>query len=135
MMQSNANRAVVINCANVGIHFIDSYYKILDSDRQNAHQFYKEDSVVVWNGNRNQGGLAALSQFFASLPLSRHEALSMDCQPLPDGNQQPTGSKLLVTVLGTVTYAEVESHRFSQNFILMQENSWFIVSDTFRFLS
>jgi len=37
-------------------------------------RFYKEESVVIWNGNAKKG-LSTLNEFFKQLPPSKHEVI------------------------------------------------------------
>jgi hypothetical protein len=57
------------------------FYRVYDSSRHELFRFYREDSVLIWNGNAKKG-LQTLRDFFQQLPPSTHNIQSIDCQPI-----------------------------------------------------
>jgi len=122
---------VVDQVARAGESFAkDFYYHVCDSSKHELYRFYKEDSVVLWNGNAKRG-LQSLNEFFKQLPPTKHEVTSVDCHPMPGA--QP--STMLVSVAGSVSYANDPPRCFSQTFVLAQDKgkaTFFIVNDCYR---
>ncbi len=133
------------------------FYRVYDSSRHEVFRFYREDSVLIWNGNAKKG-LQTLRDFFQQLPPSTHNIQSIDCQPIAgappapalapprwprslprctgaDGTESPQASNIFVVVVGTVTYAKEDPRHFHETFILAQEpgkGTYYIVNDCFR---
>lgn len=59
-----------------------------DSSRHEVFRFYREDSVLIWNGNAKKG-LQTLRDFFQQLPPSTHNIQSIDCQPIAGAPPPP----------------------------------------------
>eukprot|EP01137_Pigoraptor_chileana_P000761 Opistho-2@37440 len=91
--------------------------------------FYKDQSVVVWNGNR-VAGLGGIAQMFQQLPSTRHTIDSYDCQPV-----EGSTSCLLLVVNGSVQFGGSPKKPFHQSFVLMQDASstYFVATDAMRF--
>lgn len=116
-----------------GKDFCELYYNLLDTKRHQLINLYTTSSMQIWNGNPNQGE-AKISEFIHNLPSSKHEVLSLDCQPVLD-IVTPGQTTILVTVEGTVSYGEENPECFTQNFMLTAvENKWKIASDCFRYI-
>nr|KAJ3421726.1 NTF2- export protein 2 [Polyrhizophydium stewartii] len=71
--------------------FVPAFYSMFDRQRHALANLYGETSVLVWNGNTTQGA-AAIARSYLDFPISDHEVLSYDCQPLTES------SDILVTI-------------------------------------
>ncbi|KAL2911957.1 hypothetical protein HK105_208567 [Polyrhizophydium stewartii] len=112
--------------------FVPAFYSMFDRQRHALANLYGETSVLVWNGNTTQGA-AAIARSYLDFPISDHEVLSYDCQPLTES------SDILVTISGNVRYGDEQRRKlFHQSFVLRQrpesKGNYFIVTDTFRFV-
>ncbi|KAL6067338.1 NTF2-related export protein 2 [Balamuthia mandrillaris] len=117
----------------------DYYYNVYDTTRHLLHRFYNDTSTLLWNGTVKKGA-HNLSEFFKLLPPSKHTVHSIDCQPVLENAEGPTGKTILVTTSGVVVYATDAPRCFSQSFVLCQDpskggKSFFILSDCFRLTS
>merc|ERR1711879_1036314 len=135
---STAKATLIDTNARAGEIFVKEYfYRVYDSSRHELFRFYREDSVLIWNGNAKKG-LQTLRDFFQQLPPSTHNIQSIDCQPIADGTESPQASNIFVVVVGTVTYAKEDPRHFHETFILAQEptkGTYYIVNDCFRLTS
>ncbi|KAI8820454.1 uncharacterized protein EV422DRAFT_70713 [Fimicolochytrium jonesii] len=120
--------------ARAADNFVPAYYKVCDRQRHLMHQFYREISTLLWNGNPVPG--RDCGEFFLKLPATDHIIHTYDAQPVLDRGQ------ILVTVNGTVKYgahAQAQTKAFAQVFVLspdvtsIQKGQYFIGSDHFRF--
>jgi hypothetical protein len=121
--------------ARAGEIFVkDYYYRVYDTSRHEVHRFYRDDSTVIWNGNAKKG-VQSLNDFFKQLPPTRHTILSIDCHPMP--GTDPSRANVLVSVAGTVEYAQQDPRQFSHSFVLVQEakGTYYILNDCFRLTS
>jgi NTF2-related export protein 1/2 len=123
-----------------------------DERREFMHNFYKDISLLLWNGTLMKGK-ETISSFFQQLPHSEHSIQSFDCQPLlADWNDQTKRCSILVTVQGDVyfgskvrmgtrkrhyqpfchqlTLSPEESHRASSS-----GQPYFVQYDCIRFIS
>ncbi|KAI9595328.1 hypothetical protein BDF19DRAFT_441524 [Syncephalis fuscata] len=91
--------------------FIESFYKAYDRDRQRLAGYYRDHSVLIWNGNILTG-TAALSEFYARMPPTIHDVQTLDCHPMPapamfDGpGAPPTALQLIALVSGQVRHGD-----------------------------
>ena len=136
------NQGSIISFGDMyGKSFINSYYQIMDFNRENISQFYRNKSKIQWNGQNID--LKLLESFFTKIPQSRHTIKSLNIQPiLPKQlNKQPT---ILITVNGIVSYLGSESIPFSHTLIITTETNninnnnnsnkiiYYALSDIFR---
>jgi NTF2-related export protein 1/2 len=112
--------------SKAAIKFTSTFYDCMDNKRHLLMKLYGDTSVCVWNGNAIEGN-SQIFQFLSQIPTSSHEILSIDSQPMLQGN-------ILVQVCGSVHY-ESSKKLFSQTFILSSITGfqYVIGSDTFRF--
>ena len=114
--------------------FSQLYYKLYDTQRHRLAQLYTDHSLVVWNGNSCRGA-EQINLFYINHPATEHQVTAMDSQPI---NKVATHDRtaILVTCEGKVKFEhEKEWRYFSQNFLLMSENTtWKIISDSYRFI-
>lgn len=134
----DAQHAQLVEIATVcGEVFKDSFYSVLDGRPDQAAQFFKANSLVVWNGNARIG-LEHIVTLFTSLPAAKHQITSFDSQPIPVVDPtQPNYPSMLVTVVGNVTYGTAPTlHHFRHTFVLEKDASegqyYCIVSFTCR---
>lgn len=129
-----------------GKQFFEHFYSYMDTGRSNLKHLYHEASKVVWNGKSIQGR-ENVERFLTDLPPSKHEACSLDCQPVIPQGAGVAGNEedpmILVSVMGTVQYGHLEAkpppdaRPFCQSFVLGKDSatgSYFIVTDNYRLL-
>jgi len=64
-----------------GEKFKDLFFAIYDAQREEVFHFYRESSVLIWNGHR-KSGINEIKSFNKSLPSSKHDIKSADAQPI-----------------------------------------------------
>lgn len=116
--------------------FINIYYETMDRRRQALTRLYLDTATLIWNGNA-VSGLAALNNFFDTLPSSEFQVNTLDCQPVHEQATQSQNTVLVVTS-GIVKFDGNKQHFFNQNFLLTAQSTphstvWKIASDCFRF--
>ncbi|KAK8865622.1 hypothetical protein IAR55_000766 [Kwoniella newhampshirensis] len=98
--------AAAIDAASHGaIAFTQIYYECYDEPARRASEIpllYLPSSKIIWNGNPVLSEPAALSEFLASVPLSRHDVQTLDCHPLSAEPNSPPS--LIVNVTGSVLH-------------------------------
>eukprot|EP01087_Luapelamoeba_hula_P015299 TRINITY_DN4554_c0_g1_i1.p1 TRINITY_DN4554_c0_g1~~TRINITY_DN4554_c0_g1_i1.p1 ORF type:complete len:148 (-),score=26.85 TRINITY_DN4554_c0_g1_i1:23-466(-) len=134
---SGGGNVLVEHTARAAETFVkDFYYHVADSAKYELYRFYRDDSIIIWNGTPKKG-VASLNEFFKQLPPTKHTITSIDSHPIA-GLEESGGSgvgALLVTAVGSVVYASDAPRGFSQSFLLLQETgktTFYILSDTFR---
>ncbi|TIA90068.1 hypothetical protein E3P99_01781 [Wallemia hederae] len=152
------NKGPAVSFANdTSESFVESYYKAYDLDREKVSQLYRASSAIVYNGTPVQGA-ENVHNLFMSIPVTQHEIQSWDAHPVQDvvAPDAPVPPSILLNVTGLVAHGPAAINAmsdgkslglkksmemillprtFSQNFILRNENdSWFIISDCFRFV-
>ncbi|KAI9144752.1 hypothetical protein BKA69DRAFT_1054224, partial [Paraphysoderma sedebokerense] len=81
-MSTKQNYRNQITIAHQGADaFVQQYYNLFDTQRIQVGGFYRENSAIAWNGNTFQG-LSSFQQFLQQLPVTNHDILAVDCQPL-----------------------------------------------------
>eukprot|EP01095_Lingulamoeba_sp_RSL-Kostka_P001235 TRINITY_DN11762_c0_g1_i1.p1 TRINITY_DN11762_c0_g1~~TRINITY_DN11762_c0_g1_i1.p1 ORF type:complete len:161 (+),score=24.77 TRINITY_DN11762_c0_g1_i1:127-609(+) len=124
-----------------GEQFITQYlYPIYDECRFNLIKLYTPKSTCVWNGQMIKG-LSNLDKFFRTLPSTKHEILTIDCQPVSVDIEEEQNSDLpaylVVFVFGKVKYRKNRIKQFSHTINLFKEGNtdkYFILNDCFRFV-
>jgi NTF2-related export protein 1/2 len=117
--------------------FITTYYKSIDQQRHLLEKLYGQQSILLWNGNPYSSS-SQIVLFLQSLPITEHEILSYDSQPII--LQQ--NMDIVVQVYGVVIYNTKDRKGFSQTFVLTKQETACIIqlildvigSDTFRFV-
>eukprot|EP00128_Syssomonas_multiformis_P004567 Colp12_sorted_trinity150504_noHs@25844 len=130
------DKTLIDATARGGEQFVDLFYKYYDSQRQILQRLYKDDALLIWNGNPS-AGVDAIKLFFEVLPPSKHQIQAVDCQPIIFNGDRSVIS-ILVNVVGEVSFNETDNKPFCQNFTLVpneaQSGNFCIKNDTFRFL-
>ncbi|KAJ3286959.1 NTF2- export protein 2, partial [Borealophlyctis nickersoniae] len=86
------------------------------------NQLYKDSSAVIWNGNA-MSGVGPFSEFYLKLPVTEHQVVSYDGQPLVAPGTDPHRCQILLTVTGIVKYGdEKDGKAFVQVFILCPDS-------------
>uniref|UniRef100_A0A8C5DA01 NTF2-related export protein n=1 Tax=Gouania willdenowi TaxID=441366 RepID=A0A8C5DA01_GOUWI len=100
--------------------------------RRNLTHLYLDEAALV-------SGQEALTEFIESLPSSKCQVQSLDCQPVNEQASQGQ-TTLLVAAGGNVMFERNKSRFFNRNFLLTAQASpnnnqpvWKIASDCFRF--
>ncbi|WWD18201.1 hypothetical protein CI109_102651 [Kwoniella shandongensis] len=98
--------AAAIDAASHGaIAFCQIYYECYDEPARRASEIpllYLPSSKIIWNGNPVLSEPSALSEFLASMPLSRHDLQTLDCHPLSAEPNSPPS--LIIDVTGSVLH-------------------------------
>jgi NTF2-related export protein 1/2 len=135
------NKEIIDVSTRQGEMFVkDFYYVMYDSpQRVSIFGLYKDDSVIVWNGNVITG-MNNIQQFFKQLPPTSHSIETLDCQPILIG---PGNAMISVVVSGTVDYymsnQQQQQYHFHQSFVLQQDltsqakKTYYIAHDCCRF--
>lgn len=110
---------------------LHTYYNILDNERHNLAQVYRNDSSIVYNGQPFNA--VTFAQFYTTMPQTHHTMMCFDCHPLAnDGGSMVTSS-------GAVRLAtDSQKHGFSQTFIMRKDamtGTVYIESDSFRLVT
>lgn len=145
--QDKQNKDTLVSLSDLGAtKFIDVYYKVMDYSRSQVTNFYRGTSKVKWNGR--EVAQNELQQLWQQLPLSHHQLISVNAQPIPVLPMSPTPS-ILITVNGKVSYLGSKPTFFSQTFVIGAEqvannqqngnqqqsaptSQYYIISDIFR---
>lgn len=114
-----------------GKRFAELFYEKLDKNRSVINGLFMDEAKLVWNGNLVEGK-PRIVDFYAGLPISETQLNSVDAQPvldLPALQGQPT---INVACAGRIRFGP-KSKFFMECFTLTAlNNTWKIVSDTFR---
>ncbi|KAJ1327331.1 hypothetical protein BSLG_010673 [Batrachochytrium salamandrivorans] len=107
---------------------------MFDRQRHMLGQLYSDSSVLVWNGNPVQGA-TNIAQTYLSFPITDHEVLSYDCQPMISHES----SDIIISISGNVRFGDEQRTKlFHQTFVLRpkaeSKGNYFVVSDTLRFV-
>jgi hypothetical protein len=97
--------------------FVSTFYKSIDTQRHLLEKLYGQQSILLWNGNPSSGA-TAIAQFLTSLPISEHEILGYDSQPIIQKNTLD----VLVSVNGVVQFGDLRNN-FNQVFVLTKQES------------
>eukprot|EP00771_Trimastix_marina_P001424 gnl/Trimastix_PCT/2498.p1 GENE.gnl/Trimastix_PCT/2498~~gnl/Trimastix_PCT/2498.p1 ORF type:complete len:157 (-),score=25.24 gnl/Trimastix_PCT/2498:165-602(-) len=112
------------------------FYKHYDTSRHKLFLFFRNESVVVFDGNRVQQGRDNINHFFSNLlPPSSHRIFSIDSQPVMSSFPP---DNLSVVATGTVSFGGQTPRSFVETFILAPDpdkprGTYFVLSDVFRF--
>ncbi|WVF70984.1 hypothetical protein IAT40_005780 [Kwoniella sp. CBS 6097] len=98
--------AAAIDAASHGaIAFCQIYYEAYDDPTRRDSEIpllYLPNSKIIWNGNTVSSEPAALSEFLKGVPLSRHDAQTLDCHPV--AAEPNTPPSLIINVTGSVLH-------------------------------
>jgi len=125
-----------------GDKFKDLFYSVCDTHREEIINFYKQNSILIWGGQKN-GGCPDLRTFWKKYPPTKHEIHSLDAQPvnvdLKVGNVPGSAAAIVVSVVGDVRFGiETRKRGFRHTFVLerdvsnLNSNLYYILSHTFR---
>ncbi|XP_046842468.1 nuclear transport factor 2-like [Xenia sp. Carnegie-2017] len=118
------------NFEQIGKAFIDQFYKLFDGNREGLRPFYRDDSLLTFEGAQMQGVNAILEKL-KSLPFQtvQHVVTTGDCHPTIDYG-------VLVHVVGQLKTDNDPPHSFSQTFCLRRDpvnpNNYYVLNDVFR---
>ncbi|KAM3359175.1 nuclear transport factor 2-like [Capsicum galapagoense] len=117
----------------VAFAFVDLYYRVLQKFTNQAHRFYKENSVLSWPFHREIESVKS-SEEINEFIISSHfkdkkvEVINID-------SQSSTGGGVLVLVTACLIEQDNLRKNFSQTFFLApQENGYYVLNDIFRFV-
>ena len=108
-----------------GYNFVELFYKICDTQRNELINFFKKNSFIINDGIK----IVDLLNFYKELPLTKHIISSIDVQSIPNCSNDNIEHypSLLIHVIGHVEYGVKSYHRgFSHSFIL--ENDYDILN-------
>ncbi|CAD5223917.1 unnamed protein product [Bursaphelenchus okinawaensis] len=110
--------------------FIYLYYEALDMRKEKIPYLYSSDNPQLnWNGHSVQG-IDNISRFINELPVTKHDFVSVDPQPLKTAGP----GWALVSVMGEVSIGGLQQS-FTHVFVLNSENdSFHIKNDQYRFI-
>ncbi|XP_032235982.1 nuclear transport factor 2 [Nematostella vectensis] len=112
----------------VAKQFVEYYYSVFDSNRNNLAPLYQPGSMLTFEGAQIQGTEAIVAKL-VSMPFQQvlHVITSQDAQPLPNGG-------IIVFVMGQLKADQDPPLTFSQCFTLFQttEGSYYVQNDMFR---
>ena len=118
------------NFEAIGKAFIEHYYKLFDTNRTELKVFYRDDSMLTFEGVQAQGA-AAIVEKLVSLKFQavQHIVTTGDCQPTSDYG-------IMIHVIGQLKADNDQPHSFSQTFCLKQDpanaNNYYCFNDIFR---
>lgn len=121
-----------------GEEFVKMYFSRFDtSQRLTLVQTYKEESILLWDGNLFKG-TKNIEEFFKRLSPTKHNYETIDCQPIHEPGS--TQVLLVVSLSGIVNYSigeqQQQTETFHRSFVLAQdaqsESKFYVVSDCFR---
>ncbi|PXF47777.1 Nuclear transport factor 2 [Gracilariopsis chorda] len=115
----------------IGTAFVNYYYSIFDSNRENLRPLYKDQSVLTFEGQKCMGADEIMNKLTSlGLKQVKHKIITMDVQPTLA--VQPNG--ILVSVSGNLVLDNEQNPvKFAQCFYLLPEGSNFWVqNDIFR---
>mmetsp|Transcript_20092 Transcript_20092/g.27708 ORF Transcript_20092/g.27708 Transcript_20092/m.27708 type:complete len:128 (-) Transcript_20092:102-485(-) len=110
-----------------GEKFRDCFFHLFDTRRHEVHNFYKENTILNWNGNMVRSTIP-IRDFLIQLPASSHDVNTFDCQPIPGSDQ------LLIVAGGLVSFDGNPGRQFHQTFLLAKDPSgkYFVASHNLR---
>lgn len=108
MSSSSGDTTAQVNklAAMRGKAFKDIFYTVFDSQRDELHHLFRDNTAVLWNGKPVTGGLAGIAEFVKGLPPTKHDLHTADSQPVgvPAANDRSRSTSLLVATSGQVRY-------------------------------
>ncbi|KAA3458693.1 ras GTPase-activating protein-binding protein 1-like [Gossypium australe] len=118
--------------AQVGSYFVGQYYQVLQQQPDLVHQFYSDDSTMIWVDGDFSDSASAMLQIHAmvmSLDFTAIEIKTINSLDSWNGG-------VLVMVSGSVKIKDFSSRRkFVQTFFLApQEKGYFVLSDILQFI-
>jgi len=76
-----AEDQLILRSTYGGKSFQEQFYSFFDTKRSEVFRFFKEESVLIYNGNP-ANGLQNVRDAFNGLPATKHEISSVDAQPI-----------------------------------------------------
>ena len=130
-----------------GDKFVQTFYTIIDSRRNDIIQLFTQSSTCIYDGNPAIGK-QTITQLYSVLPPSKHSIDTIDIQPIDKSivnNTQQQNKQtlfnidtLLISVTGTVQYGtDSRINLYHHTFIIdkcdpQKPNIHYIVYATFR---
>lgn len=112
----------------IGKAFVEQYYKLFDANRAQLGAFYRDHSMLTFEGDQLQGTKAITEKLqFLKFQTVQHVVTHADCQPTANFG-------ILVHVIGQLKTDNDQPHSFSQTFILAQDaaKQYYCLNDVFR---
>ncbi|RIA91234.1 nuclear transport factor 2 [Glomus cerebriforme] len=113
---------------NLATQFVQYYYSVFQSDRNNLKPLYRDDSMLTFEGAPFKGVNDIIGKL-TSLPFQQvaHRIATLDAQP-------SINNGIIVMVTGELLIdQETNATRFSQAFQLIPEGStYWVLNDVFR---
>ena len=117
----------------IAVEFVREYFAILSQSPELLHQFYKDESTMLYleeadRSGKTARGLNEIKEMIKQIGFSNSliTISALDCQ-------RSVGDSLVIMVVGDLS-AEAKFRRFSQTFVLaQQEQGFFIYNDICRF--
>jgi len=132
MSGSEDKKAAIDLACSTAENFSKLFYDKMDNKRHTIAKMYLETATASWNGNKVEGSADIQKFYLDKLPKTDHMITSLDAQPvLSDfvGSQ----TTILVSVAGNVSFQDMKSKPFQQNFLLTARGDhWKVATDTFR---
>ncbi|CAC21476.2 mRNA export receptor Nxt1 [Schizosaccharomyces pombe] len=86
--------------------FVQRYYSSLDTNRNGIAEFYRENSLILWNGKPMQ--VTEFTSMIVNLPYSKTKVEDFDSQQVM-GNDM----NIIIVVSGTIRFDGKKPHVFS----------------------
>ncbi|KAG8489040.1 hypothetical protein CXB51_017108 [Gossypium anomalum] len=118
--------------AQVGSYFVGQYYQVLQQQPDLVHQFYSDDSTMIWVDGDSSDSASAMLQIHAMVMSLNFTAIEIETINSLDS----WNGGVLVMVSGSVKIKDFSSRRkFVQTFFLApQEKGYFVLSDILQFI-
>ncbi|KAB2074642.1 hypothetical protein ERO13_A07G152200v2 [Gossypium hirsutum] len=118
--------------AQVGSYFVGQYYQVLQQQPDLVHQFYSDDSTMIWVDGDSSDSASAMLQIHAMVMSLNFTAIEIKTINSLDS----WNGGVLVMVSGSVKIKDFSSRRkFVQTFFLApQEKGYFVLSDILQFI-
>ncbi|XP_028392150.1 nuclear transport factor 2-like [Dendronephthya gigantea] len=118
------------NFDTIGKCFVEQYYDLFDTNREALKSFYRNDSMLTFEGVQMQG-VEAIANKIKTLPFQsvKHVVTTADFQPTCDYG-------IIIHVLGQLKTDNDPPHTFSQTFCLRRDpannTNYYCLNDMFR---
>ena len=111
---------------NVGTQFVQHYYNVFDTQREQLGDLYTEDSMLTFEGEQFKG-LEGIGGKYGALPSIKHKVDTADYHPsLQNG--------IIAFITGEISIDGGPGIKFSQVFNLAVggKNGYYVHNDLFR---
>lgn len=123
------------DAAEVGWLFVQQYYTFMNQSPDKLHLFYNKHSLCVHGVEGDTDSLVAEGQENIHAQISDRKF--KDCKVLVSSvdSQASSSGGVVVQVLGEMSNAGLQCHKFCQTFFLAEQPSgYYVLNDIFRFL-